>query len=112
MKKFFCIMLFLLIVTFPMVVNAGIICSDGWESSCSVSGPGCCSHHGGVGKSYGSSSSGSSYSAYDNNYSSSSYSYTDGYVNDSDESDGSGLLTVLILGGLGIAGVVAANKHF
>lgn len=32
----------------PIDVSAGIICNDGWESSCEISGPGCCSHHGGV----------------------------------------------------------------
>ena len=45
MKKFLIIILLLI---FPLPVNAGIICNDGWESSCIVSGPGCCSHHGGV----------------------------------------------------------------
>ena len=33
---------------FIIPVNAGIKCSDGWESSCLVPGPGCCSHHGGI----------------------------------------------------------------
>lgn len=47
MKKSLLIILILLII--PITVNAGIICSDGWESSCVVPGPGCCSHHGGIG---------------------------------------------------------------
>lgn len=45
-KRIFIILILLVI---PITVNAGIICSDGWESSCTVPGPGCCSHHGGVG---------------------------------------------------------------
>lgn len=32
----------------PITIKAGIICEDGWESSCDFPGPGCCSHHGGV----------------------------------------------------------------
>jgi len=51
MKKYkkFQLIFLLLMILIPITVNAGIICSDGWESSCSIPGPGCCSHHGGVG---------------------------------------------------------------
>lgn len=58
------------ILILPLSVNAGVICNDGWESSCIVSGPGCCSKHGGVagggsytGNSYGGSSN-SNYHSY------------------------------------------------
>lgn len=62
MKKFkkFQLIFLLLMILIPITVHAGIICSDGWESSCSVPGPGCCSHHGGIpggGSNYSSSSS-------------------------------------------------------
>lgn len=46
-KKFLTIVILLILM--PINISAGIICSDGWESSCTISGPGCCSHHGGVG---------------------------------------------------------------
>ena len=42
------LLIILLILFIPLTVNAGIICSDGWESSCIVPGPGCCSHLGGI----------------------------------------------------------------
>ena len=51
MKKIKLILFFITLLSIPFNINAGIICNDGWESSCSVSGPGCCSHHGGVSKS-------------------------------------------------------------
>lgn len=47
-KKIKKILIVLILLIVPINVNAGIICNDGWESSCVVSGPGCCSHHGGV----------------------------------------------------------------
>ena len=72
MKK---ILMFLIVVClnvsfFTIPVKAGIRCSDGWESSCSVPGPGCCSHHGGV-KENNNYSSNSNYS-YSNSSNSSS----------------------------------------
>lgn len=39
---------FMTLLIIPICVKAGVICNDGWESSCDFSGPGCCSHHGGV----------------------------------------------------------------
>ena len=47
MKKVIYVLILCLYIL-PITVKAGIICEDGWESSCVVSGPGCCSHHGGI----------------------------------------------------------------
>lgn len=80
------IMLILVLLIIPFDVNAGIICNDGWESSCIVSGPGCCSHHGGVA---GSSSNYANYNHY----------YNDGknkVVDNSENGDYGGILTLII----------------
>lgn len=53
-------LLIIFFIVFPIKVNAGIICNDGWESSCVASGPGCCSNHGGV---YNDNAYNSSYSS-------------------------------------------------
>ena len=89
--------IFLLMITllFPINVWAGIICNDGWESSCLSSGPGCCSHHGGVagGNSYSNSYRNSysrsyyNYSGDDYNYYSDDYDYDDDYSDDEELSD-------------------------
>lgn len=47
MKKII-ILILLCLCVFPNTIKAGIICNDGWESSCPFPGPGCCSHHGGI----------------------------------------------------------------
>ena len=47
MKRYFMSML-LVFFLMPLVTKANVICNDGWVSSCIRSGPGCCSHHGGV----------------------------------------------------------------
>lgn len=47
MKRCF-LFVFIIFAMYPLIVKAGIICNDGWESSCIVPGPGCCSHHGGI----------------------------------------------------------------
>lgn len=82
MQKIIVVLFLFALLFIPLNVNAGIRCADGWESSCTVSGPGCCSHHGGVA---GSSSSSSSYSR--RNYN--SYSSND---------DGDGVLGYVIIG--------------
>lgn len=69
MKKNELILLVLIcICVVPVSISAGVICNDGWESSCPVSAPGCCSSHGGVagggtytGNTYGGSSGSSNY---------------------------------------------------
>ena len=75
------------LLTIPISVNAGVICNDGWESSCVVSGPGCCSHHGGVA---GNSS----------NYSNSNRYYNSAkseFVENLENSEYAGILTLIIL---------------
>lgn len=76
MKKIFNFILLIVtifLILSPLKVRAGIICNDGWESSCSVEAPGCCSHHGGYGESDedyyngGNYSSGNNYSNNNNN---------------------------------------------
>lgn len=56
------VFLIIFLLLMPMSIKAGVMCNDGWESSCEVSGPGCCSHHGGVagGGSYNGNSYGNS----------------------------------------------------
>lgn len=85
MKKFLIIILLLI---FPLPVNAGIICNDGWESSCEVSGPGCCSHHGGVDK--GTNYEGANYNSYSSN--------NDSFFDRLENGEYAGELTLLILG--------------
>ncbi len=94
MKKiiFGLIMVFLI----PLNINAGIICNDGWESSCVVSGPGCCSHHGGVYKSY------NTYSSYNTGYS----FYNNNVNSDNDDNiDLSGVVTLGVIGGIILLGI-------
>lgn len=86
MKKYSFILLFaIFLILSPLKVKAGIICNDGWESSCSVEAPGCCSHHGGYGESDEDYYNGGNYSS-DNDYSNS----------DNDEAIGG----VLVIGGI------------
>lgn len=71
MKKHKLILLVIIcICVVPVSISAGVICNDGWESSCPVSAPGCCSSHGGVagggtytGNAYGGSSGSSNYNS-------------------------------------------------
>ena len=90
------ILLILLLLLIPITVHAGIICSDGWESSCTVPGPGCCSHHGGIG-------GGSTY----NNYSSNDDSFID-RLNDGEYA---GIITLIILGGPIVLGFYFDKKE-
>lgn len=83
------LLFFVIFVMFPLIVKAGIICSDGWESSCGVSGPGCCSHHGGI-------SGGNNY-----NYSTSDDSFID-RLNDGEYA---GILTLIIIFGPIVLGI-------
>lgn len=88
------ILLILFFLIIPTNVSAGIICNDGWESSCLVSGPGCCSHHGGV----------SNYS----NTSSNNYKYSDessGFIDDLEDEQSAGILIIVILGILILVGI-------
>lgn len=48
MKKIAILLTIIFMTFFPINIKAGVMCNDGWTSSCIVSGPGCCSHHGGV----------------------------------------------------------------
>lgn len=91
MKKFLIIILLLI---YPLPVNAGIICNDGWESSCIVSGPGCCSHHGGV-------DNGSEHQNVNIN----------NYISNSDEEETSLVLILLILGLPIILGIYSNYKE-
>ena len=91
--------MFILLLSFPITANAGIICNDGWESSCVVSGPGCCSHHGGVAGNTTSSSN------YDN------YSYSEKITsNSSENSDYSGIAIMIIIIILIFIGAFSDNK--
>lgn len=81
MKKLLIFIIFLLLI--PISVNAGIMCSDGWESSCITVGPGCCSHHGGVSNRF--------------NYNGSSFSNGDSFVDRLTDGEYSGILILIIL---------------
>ena len=88
MKKIFNFILLIVaifLILSPLKVRAGIICNDGWESSCSVEAPGCCSHHGGYGESD------------EDNYNGGSYSSGNNYSND--DNDGA-IGGVLVIGGI------------
>lgn len=99
LKKVLLLIAFLL--TIPISVNAGVICNDGWESSCVVSGPGCCSHHGGVA---GNSS----------NYSNSNRYYNSDkseFVENLESGEYAGILTLIILGLPILIGLVSGIKE-
>ena len=73
----FVIEVFILMIFFPLVVNANIVCNDGTISpSCADCHRGCCSHHGGCSNSSSSSSSSNSSSNSNSNNSNSSTSET------------------------------------
>ena len=92
--------MFILLLSFPVTANAGIICNDGWESSCVVSGPGCCSHHGGVA---GNTTSSSNYNNYSNNENS--------IPNNSEDTDYSGICAIITIIVLVLAGIFSENKY-
>ena len=79
MNKRICFVIeaFILMIFFPLVVNANIVCNDGTISpSCADCHRGCCSHHGGCSNSSSSSSSSNSSSNSNSNNSNSSASET------------------------------------
>ena len=90
------LLIILLILFIPLTVNAGIICSDGWESSCVVPGPGCCSHHGGIG--------------YSNTYSDYS-SADDSFIDRLNNGEYAGILTLLIIFGPIVFGLIGSLKQ-
>lgn len=76
MKKSFVFLILILMTIFPVVVKANVVCNDGWVSSCVVSGPGCCSWHGGVAHSYNYSDNEDDYE-YSEDYVEDDYEYSD-----------------------------------
>ena len=99
LKKGLIILLILFCLIIPINVNAVIICNDGWESSCSVSGPGCCSHHGGV-------------SNYSNN-SSNNYRHGDEnskFIDDLEDGKYAGTITALIVGIIIMIGIFSKDE--
>lgn len=86
------------IIYLPITAYAGIICNDGWESSCVVEAPGCCSHHGGT-------AGGNDYNNYSSNYN------DDSFINNLENGEYAGILTILILGIPIILGIVFNNKE-
>ena len=99
--KIVLLLLLMFVLVFPFNVKAGVICSDGWESSCLISGPGCCSHHGGV------AGGGSHYSNY--------YDESDDFFSKLYDGEYAGVLTILFFLGLILFGVISciveSNKN-
>ena len=114
MKKIVCLIAFIVLL-FPFVVKANIMCSDGTESpSCTTCHQGCCSHHGGCASNYSDNRNQThltdeyndeEYEDFDEDdeYIDEEYEYFDedeDYVDD--ESEKNGLIAMTTLGSIGV----------
>ncbi len=105
MKKSFVFLILILMTIFPVVVKANVVCNDGWVSSCVVSGPGCCSWHGGVAHSYNYSDDEDDYEYSEDDdyyYDESSDDYNEDDYESSNENNYIGIMIFIIIIGFGV----------